>query len=192
MAERTNADFWRTVQRQLAADLDEGFRHVLTEDWLRAVTMRALAARGVRPAHVRIEEPSPGGGRTDLVVRGEGTETEIEFKFPREPRATNAADTMAVGALVNDLLRLAESGRGRRLAVQLLEERFVGHLSRRDDVQLLAREGQELILEPHQLARLPRSASVMFAGRTLERPVRATCLFAQRVGDLTLQVLEVG
>ncbi len=116
---------------------------------------------------------------------------DVEFKFPREPRATNAADTMAVGSVIADLARLAQRHAGRRIAVHLLEERFVGHLRRRTDVALLMRPGQELVITPEVAMRLPKSAVAMYDGRFPARPVTAICTLSRPIGDLVLQVLYV-
>lgn len=112
---RSDVIAWSDVWDDLAATLhdyrQQRLGHLLTEDVARFATIRALVARGVDPARLRVEwaHPALRGGKLDLAVDAgpDGAHAIIELKYPREPVATNAAWTMTYGEILKDFYRVA-------------------------------------------------------------------------------------
>src|SRR4051794_6411815 len=97
---------WELVWRGTAASLRRhaaaGLQSLLTEDVVRFATVLELIEAGVLPGAIESEWRRPGvPDAVDLVVTAPEF-TAVEFKFPREPRETNAAWTQHLGEALKD------------------------------------------------------------------------------------------
>lgn len=99
------AEVWRATADAMAAHLQAGREHLLTEDVLRFSLARALEDAGVDPGRLRVEHRVAEIGAIDLVIETPPV-TAVEIKYPRDPEGSGAGDTMIHGELVADLYRL--------------------------------------------------------------------------------------
>lgn len=125
----TTAVAWEVVWFGVAAQLDSyrtvGLEALLTEDVLRFSPLQRLAGAGVATSRLEVEWRRAGvPDAVDLVVTS-APMSAVEFKFPREPRATNAAWTQHLGETLKDFYRLANmpADFDDRWCVQLLSRR---------------------------------------------------------------------
>jgi hypothetical protein len=152
-----------------------------------------LVDAGVAPTSIESEWRRPGvRDAVDLVVTLPSL-VAIEFKYPREPRETNAAWTQHLGEALKDFYRLATmpSEVSGRWCVQLWSTRVTRYfdgVAERHGVHLGIRPGQRTRLDREAVRSLPPTAT----GR-LERwlphlpDVTATCVAAEPVSaELTL------
>lgn len=100
-------EVWRSVAEDLGESWTTGLGRFVTEDVLRFATIKGLVAQGVPADHLESEWRRPGvSDAVDLVVT-HNPRAAFEFKYPREPRETNAAWTQHLGELLKDFYRLA-------------------------------------------------------------------------------------
>jgi hypothetical protein len=186
------ADVWQAVAGRMDGLFRSGFGHLSTEDLLRWQTVEELTERGVVPAELSFEvDIVDHQGRLDLVV-GRDDGTAVEFKFPRDRRASAAAaDTMTLGELLRDVYRLASiSGYGQRWAVMLLNYRLCQHLARRTDCRWTFESGSWIEFGPEGFALLPRTASgSLDAWR--DATVTAECVVAEHLDGHRLVAYRV-
>ncbi len=198
----TDAIDWAAIWAATAAQLDgyrgAGLEALLTEDVVRFTTIQQLAAAGVSPARLEAEWRRPGvTDAVDLVVSGPAPAA-IEFKYPREPRETNAAWTQHLGEALKDLYRLAHmpSEFTERWSVQLLSSRMLRYLdgvADRHGVRFGLTPGSATVLETERVRALPNTAHKGL-GRWLEAlpTVQARCVAVHGIGaDLRLAVHSV-
>lgn len=179
------------VVDQLAADIAATRRHLLTEDRLRWALIVALNQSGVDADRLATEVRVPGIGPVDLVV-GHPPSIVVELKFPRDPVATNAPDTMTAGELLRDFARLAACGASRQaIALHVLPDRLRRHLNNRRDVRWAWEPGQELELTPEIATAMPKTARDSMRLDEFVGTITATCIFAGSTGDLSILVYEV-
>lgn len=185
---------WRDVAAQIEEQVQRGRQHLLTEDSLRWATVEALERSGMSPDEIAFEYLLPDRGKVDLVVKSPPS-IAVEFKFPRDSRTGISPDTMTMGELLKDLLRLSDpSIAPDRWAVMLLNERLRRYLERRTDCAWTFEEGGRLDIGAEQLAQLPQTAARTLRWSPTTR-VQATCCVAADVRDLRLvayQMASVG
>lgn len=186
---------WAKVAAQLNGYRDVGLEALLTEDVLRFSTLQQLAGSGVDTRHLEVEWRRPGvSDAVDLVVTGPARRAAVEFKFPREPRETNAAWTQHLGETLKDFYRLASMPAEfeDRICVQLLSRRvrrYFDSVTDRHGVAMASLAGERTLLDPQHVHGLPATAL-----RSLSRwmpelpPVRAVCRQVEPVGDDLLLV----
>lgn len=184
---------WAAVWDALAVSLDvhvgAGRRHLLTEDVVRFATVAVLADHHVVAERLVAERTVDGIGRVDLIVDAPHGAA-VEFKFPREPAQTNAADTMAFGELLRDFYRLGRLEVADRWAVQLLRPSFRRYLARRSELAWTDERGTRLVLPAGLRDSLPVSAKRCLPEWALDE-VHAECVTARRLGDDRLVVYRV-
>ncbi|WP_205014194.1 hypothetical protein, partial [Nocardioides albidus] len=193
---------WAALWSATASHLDKhrvaGLQDLLTEDVLRFAVVQELVTSGINPAHIVTEWRRPGvPDAVDLVLTAPNLSA-IEFKFPREPRETNAAWTQHLGELLKDYYRLATMPAEftERWCVQLLStrmQRYLSGVADRHRVTLGLRPGARTLLDPTAVAGLPGTAQKALARWKQALPsVSSTCTATQRVGpDLILVVHSV-
>lgn len=166
------------VADQLAQHSNEGLQDLLTEDVVRFATIRALTSAGVSPALVHTEWRG-GGPAIDLAV-GRPVMAAVEFKFPREPVATNAAWTQHLGELLKDFYRLAHLPMhvSERWCVQVISERmrrYLDGVADRCGVRLAMTAGETTVLEPGIHGVLPATAARLVSPWVNSEAVTARC-----------------
>jgi hypothetical protein len=198
----TDAIVWDDVWQATAAQLDQyrgaGLENLLTEDVVRFATIQQLVAAGVSPTRLEAEWRRPGvADAVDLVVSGPAS-AGIEFKYPREPRETNAAWTQHLGEALKDFYRLAHMPAQftDRWCVQLLSGRMLRYLdgvADRHGVRFGLTAGQPTVLEPARVRALPATAHEGLARWLADLPtVEAHCVAVHQIGnDLRLVVHSV-
>lgn len=189
-------DIWREVACRLGDHFAAGRGHLLTEDVVRMGTVLALASADVRPGRVVVEHPAPelAGGKLDLVIDPPGGVI-VELKYPRDSRTGFSPDTMTLGELVRDFLRVAAVPAQQRWVVQVLNPRLVRYLTGlavRHQLHWGLTEGDPFELHPHVLGRLPKTATTAMGRAMLPDTVTAYCSVAAPIGDaLTLYAYSV-
>jgi len=184
---------WEKVWESTATRLDghrvAGLQALLTEDVLRFAVVQELVEVGVAPKNIEAEWRRPMvPDAVDLVVL-HPTRSAIEFKFPREPRETNAAWTQHLGEVIKDLYRLAHmpTDFANRWCVQLLSNRMLRYLdgvSDRRGVRIGLRPGDVTILEPDLSLHLPPTAAKAIARWQNDGLwVRAQCRVVHDIGN---------
>lgn len=156
------ASTWAAATADLRDYRRRGFGGLLTEDKVRFAAIRALAEAGVDPARMRVEWPHPTilNSRIDLAVLGGPEVAFLEFKFPREPNEQNAAWTMALGAVLHDIYRLAAiPSPARRLFVYVESARLRRYMAGAAQRIGLNIDTSEVALTPGDAARLPTTAA---------------------------------
>jgi hypothetical protein len=193
---------WESIWSATAAQLDRhrgaGLEALLTEDVIRFATIQELALAGVSPSRLKAEWRRPGvPDAVDLVVTGPQAAA-IEFKYPREPRETNAAWTQHLGEALKDFYRLAHMPADftDRWCVQLLSarmRRYLDGVADRHGVRLGLDVGQTTDLESSAVRGLPSTAHKGLSRWLDDLPtVTARCVAAHRIGDgLRLVVHQV-
>lgn len=189
---------WDAVGAHLRRYRDAGLEQLLTEDVVRFATIEQLAAAGVAPSRLEAEWRRPGvPDAVDLIVF-EPELAAIEFKFPREPRETNAAWTQHLGEVLKDFFRLAHMPDGfvHRWCVQLLStrmRRYLDGVAERHGVRLGLAAGSDTLLDPASIRALPATARKGLS-RWLDElpPIHARCIAAHPIGtDLRLTIHTV-
>lgn len=187
-------DIWLAAAGRLAEHRTQGRAHLLTEDTLRFTTALVLQEHGVAPDRLRVEVPSTAiaGGKLDLVI-GPPAGTVIEFKFPRDSRSGISPDTMTLGELLRDFIRVATVPADDRWVVQLLNDRLVRYLDgacARYGLGLAGKQGAGLRLDVDRLVALPVTATRAIGPGV--RAVRGRCVVATAVGEgLSLYAYQV-
>lgn len=178
---------WTATATQLDGYRDVGLEALLTEDVLRFATIQQLVAAGVQPSRLEAEWRRAGvPDAVDLVVAGTAPAA-VEFKFPREPRETNAAWTQHLGEALKDFYRLAHmpSDFAQRWCVQLLSDRMVRYLdgiAERYGVRLGLTPGSRTVLEPAAVRGLPQTALGRLSRWVDDLPaVTARCVVVPRM-----------
>lgn len=181
------AALWRDVAARVAAHRAAGRGHLLTEDIVRLETVLALGEVGVGPERVAIEVPTPVlvKGKLDLVIDPpDGVVAEL--KFPRDSRTGVSPDTMTLGELLRDFLRVAAVAADDRWVVQLLNDRLVDYLIAafaRYDLGWASAPGDVLELRPQAIAALPTTAKDAIGAAALPGVVTATFALREPVGQ---------
>lgn len=184
---------WVDVARRLAEHRAAGRALLLTEDSVRWFTVQALEATGVSPDRLAVEVPaSPlAGGKLDLTVDGV-TGTVIELKYPRGSRTGISPDTMTLGELIRDFLRVAAVDAEDRWVVQVLQPELRRYLNRREALSWPSAVGQQLVLTRSVLEGLPKTARDAIGSLPWPLPLTATCAVAHPVDvDLALFAFRV-
>ena len=166
--------------------------------WCRFATIQQLVAGGVSPTRLEAEWRRPGvADAVDLVVAGPAP-AGIEFKYPREPRETNAAWTQHLGEALKDFYRLAHMPAQftDRWCVQLLSLRMLRYLdgvADRHGVRFGLATGRPTVLEPARIRALPATARKGLARWLTDLPtVEAHCVAVHQIGsNLRLAVHSV-
>lgn len=190
------AALWRNVAARIAAHRAAGRSHLMTEDTVRMETVLALGEACVGPDRLGIEVPTPAlvKGKLDLVVDPPDGVV-VELKYPRDSRTGFSPDTMTLGELLRDFLRVAAVAAGDRWVVQVLNDRLVKYLVAafaRYDLRWAAATGDVLELRPDALAALPATAKDAIGAATLPGNVTATLVVREPVGEqLTLYAYRV-
>jgi hypothetical protein len=149
-------EVWKAVADEINTICQRGLAHVVTEDVLRHLTVLELQRGGVDGSRLRIEQRAPVlQGSLDLVIDVPPTAV-VEFKFPRD--VAGRPDTMAVGALLEDLCRLSMLNVADVFAAQLIGPRILGNLMRRNDVTWALSPGAVMGLDDLRVALLPETA----------------------------------
>ncbi|SEQ74504.1 hypothetical protein [Microlunatus flavus] len=191
-------DVWRATAKQLDQYRGAGLENLLTEDVVRFATIQQLVAAGVAPTRLEAEWRRPGvPDAVDLVVSGPDFAA-VEFKYPREPRETNAAWTQHLGEALKDFYRLAHMPKQftSLWCVQLLSERmrrYLDGVADRHGVRFGLAPGEETVLDPARVQALPATAHRGLARWQASLPtVEARCSAAHQIGkDLLLVVHSV-
>ena len=185
----------------VADDLSEswttGLGRFVTEDVLRFATIKGLVSQGVPATHLESEWRRSGvTDAVDLVVT-QNPRAAIEFKYPREPRETNAAWTQHLGELLKDFYRMAYMPFDfeERWCVQLVSrrvQRYLDGVGERHGVQIAAHAGHQTVLDATAVRGLPATATGRLT-RWLDarETVLARCVGAYDVGELLLMVHDV-
>jgi hypothetical protein len=180
-------DIWREVACRLSAHRAAGRGHLLTEDVVRMETVLALASADVLPGRLAVEHLAPelAGGKLDLVLDPPDGVV-VELKYPRDSRTGFSPDTMTLGELVRDFLRVAAVPAQQRWVVQVLNPRLVRYLAglaARHQLHWALTEGDRLELHPLVLTRLPKTAITAMGRATLPETVTAHCTVVAPIGD---------
>lgn len=103
------AGIWVDVAQQLRQHRASGRGHLLTEDALRMCTVLSLQSAGIAAENLSIEvfDPVLKGGKVDLVLADVAGRTIVKLKYPRGSRTGISPDTMTLGELLRDFLRVA-------------------------------------------------------------------------------------
>jgi len=180
-------EIWRDVAGRLGAHRVAGRGHLLTEDVVRMETVLALAGAGVPAARLAAEYLAPQlvGGKLDLVVDPPDGVV-VEFKYPRDSRTGFSPETMTLGELVRDFLRVAAVPARQRWVVQVLNPRLQRYLRRlvgRHGLDWAFTEGDDLRLSPDVVVGLPSTAVAAVGRAVLPETVMARCAVAAPVDD---------
>jgi hypothetical protein len=184
-------DVWSDVASRLAAHRTAGRGHLLTEDVVRMETVLALGSAGVQASRLAVEHVAPelAGGKLDLVLDPPDGAV-VELKYPRDSRTGFSPDTMTLGELVRDFLRVAAVPAEQRWVVQVLNprlRRYLTGLAARHQLHWTLTEGDALELHPDVLAGLPETATTAIGRAALPDSVTAHCAVVAVVDDgLTL------
>jgi hypothetical protein len=187
-------DIWMAIAERLAEHRAQGRAHLLTEDTLRFTTALVLQEHGVPPDRLRVEVPSTAiaGGKLDLVIDPPAG-TVIEFKFPRDSRSGISPDTMTIGELLRDFIRVASVPADDRWVVQILNDRlgrYVDAACGRYRLGWARNQGADLQLDADRLAALPNTATRAIG--PVVRAVTGRCVVAAAVGEgLSLHAYQV-
>lgn len=189
---------WRSTAAQLERYRDAGLENLLTEDVVRFAAIQQLVSAGVSPQTLEAEWRRPGvPDAVDLVVCRPSFAA-IEFKYPREPRETNAAWTQHLGEALKDFYRLAHMPAqfSDRWCAQLLSgrmRRYLDGVAERHGVRLGLAVGEQTLLDPARIRALPATAHKGLARWLADLPtVKAHCVAIHPIGhDLQLVVHSV-
>jgi hypothetical protein len=158
-------------------------------------TVLALEDAGVAPGDMAIEvfDPILRGGKLDLVVGVPGeARVVVELKYPRGSRSGISPDTMTLGELLRDFLRVAVVPAQDRWVVIVLAPELRRYLARRGTSVWVDEPGQVLVIERAMLEALPKTARDAIGALEWLLPVRATCVVAAPVDvDLALFAYRV-
>lgn len=185
---------WSRVAVTLGGHLAAGRGHLLSDDTVRMSTVLALEAVGVAPSRLAMVVPGRGvGERPALAVDGPDGSV-VDLRCPHTATRVGR-DTVAMGSLLHDFLRLALVPARQRLVTQLLDVRTMGYLRRsaeRNGVLLPTSPGDRLVLQRDTLEWLPPGALTGLGERAWSLPVHVTCRGRWPVaGDLELFEFDV-
>lgn len=184
-------EVWRAVAARLQRHVNAGLQHLLTEDVIRFATIRALTDLGTDPSRVAVEHRVRDiAASIDLVIDRPPTAV-VELKYPRDPEGAGAADTMTLGELIRDLYRLGWMADAEAWALQVLEPRLRGFLSRRRELRWTWTPGESIVVPATLGPTLPASAQRSLPPWTQALTVEAACTFAQQAGDLVIAAYRV-
>ena len=184
-------DVWSDVAEIVRGHVNAGRGHLLTEDVLRFATVLALEESGVPAAAVRFEHRIPEiSASLDLVV-GDDPDAVVELKYPRDPTGFGAADTMTFGELLRDFYRLAWLDLSDAWALQVMDQRLRGYLSRRGHVSWTWSVGESLRIRPEAMRDLPVTTARSLPVWTATMAVDAECTASHEVGGLVLAAYRV-
>jgi hypothetical protein len=110
----------------------------------------------------------------------------IELKYPRGGRTGISPDTMTLGEILRDFLRLAAVAAEERWATLVLDDRlsrYVESACRRHGLSWTTAEGGAIELPADRVAGLPATATKAIGVAAVAAPVTATCAVAERVDD---------
>jgi hypothetical protein len=187
---------WERVANQLNSYCDVGLDGLLTEDVVRFSTVQQLVEAGISPADLEVEWRRPGVPDAVDVVHLGTPRAALEFKYPREPRETNAAWTQHLGEALKDLYRLATmpSDFETRWCVQLLSMRVLRYLdgvNARHGLRFGLSTGTSTVLEPALVRALPATAHKGLGRWLPDLPlVEARCIWVHPVGQELRLVLH--
>lgn len=185
---------WLDVAEQLASHRSAGRQHLLTEDTVRMCSILALQRADLDPAQLAIEVPDPAlqGGKLDLVASGPETRAVIELKYPRGSRVGASPDTMTLGELIRDSLRVAVTPATDRWVVTVLGPEIRRYLARLAAPQWKSGVGDHFILDRDELEALPKTAREAIGSLAWALPVQAHCVVATPIDvDLALFAYQV-
>ncbi len=187
---------WQDVAARVRAHRAAGRGHLVTEDVVRMETVLALDAVGVRGERLVIEYLAPQlqGGKLDLVLDPpEGAV--VELKYPRDSRTGISPDTMTLGELLRDFLRVSAVPARERWVVQVIGSRLLRYLQqvqRRRALRWTVTPGEDLLITPEALSVLPETATRSLGSVGRARAVTARCVLAAPVDqDLSLYAYAV-
>lgn len=189
---------WQQSARRLRRHAEQGLSDLLTEDVLRFEAVQELVATGSSPGSIVSEwRRPPVRDAVDLVVTAPDL-VAIEFKYPREPRETNAAWTQHLGESLKDFYRLAcmPADVAQRWCVQLWSRRaqsYFDGVSNRSGLALGTAPGLRTYLDAAIVRSLPATATGQLQRWLPDLPpVSALCVCAERVSpDLLLLAHKV-
>ncbi len=174
---------WRDVAARVRAHRAAGRGHLVTEDVVRMETVLALDAVGVHGDRLAVEYPAPQlqGGKLDLVLDPpEGAV--VELKYPRDSRTGMSPDTMTLGELLRDFLRVSTVPARDRWVVQVIGSRLLSYLQqvqRRHALRWTVTPGEDLVIAPEALSGLPATAGRSLGAVGRASPVTARCLVSE-------------
>lgn len=149
---------WEDVARTIANHVSAGRTHLLTEDVVRFAAIVALGDQQVDASRIGVEHRVVEIGSIDMVIDPPTPTAAVEFKFPRDPRVLNAADTMTYGELLKDFYRLSRLAIPESWVVQVVPDRLGRYLERRTEVRWPAAQGDAFRIDVGTVARLPLTA----------------------------------
>lgn len=178
---------WAGTAGRLREHCAKGRRHLLTEDTVRMSVVLELQTACVAPGRLALEVPSAelAGGKVDLTVDGVPGAV-IELKYPRDSRTGISPDTMTMGELVRDFLRVAVLPAGDRWVVQVINgrlARYLANLSSRHDLTWALAVGETLTLGRETLEALPGTAHEAIGKAAWLLPVTALCVAVEEIED---------
>lgn len=159
-------------------------------------TVLALEAADVLPGRLAVEHRSPElrGGKSDLIL-DPPSGCVVELKYPRDSRTGFSPDTMTLGELVRDFLRVAAVPADDRWVVQVLGsrlQRYLSGLQHRHGLPWPLRQGETFALEPAVLAALPGTAVNAIGPAALEAVVLGRAEVVEQIDrELTLFAYRV-
>lgn len=187
---------WSDVANRVRLHRDAGRGHLLTEDAVRLETIMVLCELGAAPEQMVNEYLAPElvGGKIDLALdppRG----TLIEFKYPRDSRTGFSPDTMTLGELLRDFVRVASVPAEQRWVVQVLGTRLTRYLQgvqARHGLHWATTPGTEFYVSPQTLLGLPATARQSLGTWPTGTGITGRCAAAERIDDgLTLYAYAV-
>lgn len=178
---------WRAVAARLREQRQHGLGHLLTEGTLRHDLVQVLVGSGVDPRRLAVEWPANvlQGGKVDLVL-DPPSGAAVELKYPRGSRTPISPDTMTLGEMLRDFLRVSMLSFEEAWVAQVVDTRLRGYLERvesRHPLRWSFTEGHDLVIDPLTLAGLPRTATGAVGGMVVPAPVVATCVVAVEVDE---------
>jgi len=150
-------------------------------------TVLALERAGVTASRLATEHFAPAlvGGKLDLVMDPlDGVV--IELRYPRDSRTGFSPDTMTLGELIRDFLRVAAVPARERWVVQVVNPRLQRYLLAvhgRRQLHWAVVAGETLVLHPDTVGGLPATARTAIGGAALRETATATCVLAEPVDD---------
>jgi hypothetical protein len=190
------AQVWSNVANRLRLHREAGRGHLLTEDAVRLETILVLCEFGAAPGQMVNEYLAPelAGGKIDLVFdppRG----TLIEFKYPRDSRTGFSPDTMTLGELLRDFVRVASVPAEQRWVVQVVGTRLTRYLQgaqARHGLQWATTPGADFYVSPQTLLGLPATARQSLGTWLTGTGITSRCAAAEPIDDgLTLYAYTV-
>ncbi len=122
---------------------------------------------------------------------GDGPDAVVELKYPRDPTGFGAADTMTFGELLRDFYRLAWLDLRDAWALQVMDQRLRGYLSRRSHLSWTWSVGDSLRIRPESMRDLPVTTARSLPVWTATMAVDAECTASHEVGGLVLAAYRV-